>query len=84
MFSAPFTSCSIGMATFCSTTRALAPTKKVSTVTVGGLMGGYWEVGRARMASPPAIRMIRPMTMAKTGRWMKYLTMAVSPRGFRG
>ena len=46
MFSAPLTSLSIGPATFCSTTWAFAPTKNVSTVTVGGLICGYCAIGK--------------------------------------
>ncbi len=84
MFSAPLTSCSMGTATFSSTTRALAPTKKVSTVMVGGLMGGYWAMGRVKMATVPAMTITREITMAKMGWRMKYLTTAPSSPALMG
>ena len=37
----------------------------------GGAMGGYWEMGRLWMASPPATIIMMAITQAKTGRSRK-------------
>jgi hypothetical protein len=39
----------------------------------GGAMGGYCEIGRVWMASPPATIKMMAMTQAKTGRFRKNL-----------
>src|SRR5204862_366819 len=48
MFSTPLTCCSIGAATVSATTWALAPGYWQVTMTVGGAIGGYIAMGRAR------------------------------------
>src|SRR5271169_3637855 len=69
----PLTCCSMGAATDCATTSALAPGKVVDTVTWGGTTCGYWAIGRPRIESPPIRIMISAMTVEKTGRSMKKL-----------
>src|SRR5208283_6011943 len=69
----PFTCCSMGAATDCATTSALAPGKDVDTVTWGGTTWGNWAMGRPRMESPPIRIMISAITVEKTGRSMKKL-----------
>src|SRR5436189_1954929 len=73
MFFAPLICCSIGAATDCTTTSALAPGKVVCTCTCGGTICGYCEMGRPKPASAPASVMISEMTVEKTGRSMKKL-----------
>jgi len=67
----PLTCCSMGAATDCATTSALAPAKLVLTVTCGGTTCGYWAIGRLRAASAPTTIMTSAMTVEKTGRSMK-------------
>src|SRR6266436_2597723 len=71
MSCAPFTCCSIGAATDCDTTSALAPGNAAVTVTWGGTTCGYWAIGRRTAASAPARIMTSAMTVEKTGRSMK-------------
>src|SRR6266851_10138600 len=71
----PLTCCSMGAATDCDTTSALAPGKVVVTVTWGGTTCGYWAIGRFTAASEPTRIMISAMTVEKTGRSMKKLSM---------
>src|SRR5712664_3346919 len=73
---APFTCCSIDAATDCDTTSALAPGKVAFTVTWGGTTCGYWAIGRPTAASAPTRIMNRAMTVEKTGRSIKKLSMA--------
>src|SRR5213595_1468905 len=70
-FSTPLTCCSIGVATDCSTSRALAPTYVVVTWIRGGVMSGYWEIGRRESETPPTITVTMEITMATMGRRMK-------------
>src|SRR5579859_4368251 len=67
----PLTASSIGTATFCATTAALAPTYVVCTVTVGGLMLGYCSRGRPAYDSAPTSTINSDIDIAKIGRWMK-------------
>src|SRR5208282_2481582 len=69
----PLTCCSMGAATDCATTSALAPGKVVDTVTWGGTTWGYWAIGRPRIESAPIRIMTSAMTVEKTGRSMKKL-----------
>src|SRR5881392_1591751 len=71
----PLTCCSIGAATDCATTSALAPGKLVVTVTWGGTTCGYCAIGRFTAASAPTRIMISAMTVEKTGRSIKKLSM---------
>src|SRR5882762_4104471 len=71
---APFTCCSIDAATDCDTTSALAPGKTAFTVTWGGTTCGYWAIGSPTAASAPTRIMSSAMTVEKTGRSMKKLS----------
>src|SRR4029077_9481123 len=73
MFSTPLTCCSIGAATVSATTWALAPGYVADTSTVGGVISGYWAIGRANTASSPASVTMIDSTEAKMGRFMKKL-----------
>src|SRR2546426_5687230 len=76
----PLTCCSMEAATDCDTTSALAPGKLVVTVTWGGTTCGYCEIGRPTAASAPTRIMSSAMTVEKTGRSMKKLSMACALR----
>src|SRR5258708_10335106 len=76
MSCAPFTCCSIDAATDCETTSAFAPGKTAFTVTWGGTTCGYCAIGRLRPANAPTRIMRRAITVEKTGRSMKKLSMA--------
>ena len=41
------------------------------TSTVGGVISGYWAIGKSHTAIPPASVMMIDSTEAKMGRWMK-------------
>ena len=82
MFSTPLTCCSTGAATVSATTRALAPGYEQLTCTVGGVMSGYWAIGRTSAASPPSRTMMIEMTQAKIGRSMKKRA-SIEPVPFR-
>src|SRR5262249_2829119 len=71
MFSTPLTSCSIGVATVSATTLALAPGYDAGTLTVGGVISGYWAIGNLISATRPMMMMTMEMTVAKTGRSTK-------------
>src|SRR5690348_12146618 len=71
MFSTPLTCCSIGAATVSRTTEALAPGYEPETWTVGGVISGYWAIGRIQTAASPASRITTEMTTPRTGRSMK-------------
>ena len=43
------------------------------TCTVGGVIGGYCEIGSWKIATPPSRTMRNAMTFARTGRSMKNL-----------
>src|SRR5258705_13698960 len=76
MSCAPFTCCSIDAATDCDTTFALAPGKTAFTVTWGGTTCGYWAIGRPTAARAPTRIMSSAITVEKTGRSIKKLSMA--------
>src|SRR4051812_49370150 len=61
----------MGAATVSATTLALAPGYWQVTCTVGGVISGYWAIGRENTAARPARAMTIEMTQAKTGRSMK-------------
>src|SRR2546425_13006910 len=67
----PLTASSIGTATFCATTSALAPMYAVETVTVGGLIFGYCSRGNPTYDSAPTRTINSEIAIAKFGRWMK-------------
>src|SRR4051812_3080024 len=70
-FSTPLTCCSMGVATDCSTSSALAPTYVVVTWMSGGVMSGYWEIGRRESDTAPTITVTIESTIATMGRRMK-------------
>ena len=57
-------------------TSALAPGYAMKMFTVVGAISGNCAVGSCFMAKPPTKRISTEMTMASTGRWMKFLNMA--------
>src|SRR4051794_27948823 len=71
MSSTPLTCCSIGVATVCETSWALAPGYMQVTETGGGAIGGYRAIGSENSAMPPASVMTIERTDAKIGRSMK-------------
>src|SRR5882762_2615278 len=71
MFSTPLTSCSMGVATFSATSRALAPGKFAVMEIVGGATSGYWATGSLTAATTPTMTMTIDRTAAKMGRSMK-------------
>ena len=73
----PLICCSIGVVTVSATVWASAPVYVVVTWTCGGTICGYSEIGRTKMQMPPISSMSRASTVAKIGRPMKKLTMAV-------
>src|SRR5258706_9086990 len=81
---APFTCCSIEAATDGDTTSALAQGKTALTVTCGGTTWGYCAMGRLRPASAPTRIMRSAITVEKTGRPMKKLSMGARALRFRG
>src|SRR5437870_1468395 len=70
-FSTPFTCCSIGVATDCSTSSALAPTYVVVTWISGGVMSGYCEMGSRESDTAPTITVTMERTIATMGLRMK-------------
>src|SRR5258706_11297830 len=74
MSCAPLTCCSMDAATDCDTTSALAPGKAAVTVTWGGTTSGYCAIGRPAAASAPTSTRSTAMTVEKTGRSMKKLS----------
>src|SRR5688500_18301575 len=78
MLSTPLTCCSIGVATVCSTTSALAPGYVACTTTCGGVICANIAMGRNGIATAPATQMTIASTDAKMGRSMKKLTNMVS------
>src|SRR3954468_11056101 len=70
-FSTPFTCCSIGVATDCSTSSALAPTYVVVTWMSGGGMSGYCEMGGRESETAPTMTVTIEITIATMGRRMK-------------
>src|SRR6187401_3065721 len=68
MFSTPFTCCSIGAPIVSATVCAFAPGYDAVTLTVGGTMSGYCEMGSDVSAIAPTIVMTMDSTDAKIGR----------------
>src|ERR1700761_510732 len=73
----PFTCCSMGVATVCSTVCASAPVNCPFTCTTGGVMSGYWSIGKLRMLIAPVIASTIDITMAVTGLLIKVLAIIV-------
>src|ERR1700742_2718250 len=69
----PFTCDSTGVATVCSTVCASAPVNWPTTCTIGGVISGYWSIGKRSMDTIPVITNTTDITMAVTGRLMKVL-----------
>ena len=67
----PFSSCSIGVATACDTVSALAPGYDALILTTGGVICGYWSIGRNATPSNPPITISTDMTIENTGLSMK-------------
>src|SRR5436305_14285206 len=85
IFSTPLTCCSMGAATVSATTTALAPGYWQVTWTEGGVISGYWAMGRATRDARPAMTITIEMTQAAMGRSMKKrASMAGLPSGSRG
>src|SRR5688572_30806868 len=80
MLSTPFTRCSIGVATDCSSVTASAPVYVVVIFTSGGTISGNCAIGSRSMATVPAITIRTASTIAKTGRLTKKAPMLL-PRG---
>ncbi len=79
MPSTPLTCCSMGTPMVSATVAASAPGYMADTITVGGVMSGYWAMGRLLNVSTPASTIATAMTMENMGRCMKNLeNMAVS------
>src|ERR1700676_3010870 len=71
MFSTPLICCSMGAATVSETTWAFAPGYWQVTWIVGGVISGYWEIGRLIKDISPISTMMIEITQANTGRSMK-------------
>src|ERR1700731_1576774 len=71
MSSTPLMASSIGVATVSATTVGLAPGYWARTTTEGGTTSGYSEIGSARSASRPVMKMRTDRTPAKIGRSTK-------------
>src|SRR3569833_2541279 len=78
MLPTPFTCCSIGVATDCSTTSAAAPWYVVSTRYVGGDSTEYCSIDSRRSTARPRSVMTIAATMATIGRRM--MNAAITPR----
>src|SRR6185436_8695316 len=83
MFSTPFTSCSIGVATVSAITSGGAPGYVARTTMVGGTTSGYCATGSATYAMPPRITVTIDRTAAKIGRSMKKREKPISTAGRR-
>lgn len=70
----PFSSCSMGVATACDTVVALAPGYDALIFTTGGVICGYWSIGRRVSPMNPTMTMRMEMTIEKTGWSMKKFT----------
>src|ERR1700761_3848339 len=69
----PFTCSSIGVATVCSTVWASAPVNWPVTCTTGGVISGYWSIGKTNMLTTPVITNTMDITIAVTGLFIKVL-----------
>jgi hypothetical protein len=63
----PFTCSSTGVATVCSTVCASAPVNCPLTCTIGGVISGYWSIGRLKMQIVPVSTNTMDITIAVTG-----------------
>lgn len=73
----------MGAATVSRTTPAPAPGYEHDTWIVGGVISGYWAIGKILTAASPASRMTTEMTTPSTGRSMKnFAIQARLPRLF--
>src|ERR1700760_5107462 len=73
----PFTCCSIGVATVCSTVCASAPVNWPLTWTIGGVISGYWSMGRTAIQIEPVSTNTMEMTIAVTGLFMKVFAIMI-------
>src|SRR6478735_12797942 len=64
----PFTCVSTGVVTVCSTVCASAPVKLPVICTVGGVISGYWLMGRFMIDNTPNNTITIEITIAVTGR----------------
>src|SRR4051794_4083609 len=71
MPSTPLICCSIGVATVSATVLAFAPGKAALTMTVGGAISGYCEIGNDTIEMMPTTTVTIEIALAKTGRSMK-------------
>src|SRR6201996_5001658 len=69
----PFTCCSMGVATVCSTVWASAPVNWPLTCTIGGVISGYWSMGRTAIEIAPVSTSTMDITIAVTGLLIKVL-----------
>src|SRR5688572_26145079 len=83
MLSTPFTRCSIGVATDCSSVTASAPVYVVVIFTSGGTISGNCAIGSRSIATVPAITIRIARTIAKTGRLTKKAPMLLPCGGSR-
>src|SRR5262249_1404909 len=84
MPSTPLTCCSTGAATVSATTWAVAPGYWHDTCTVGGVIGGYWAIGKAIKAIVPTRMVTIERTAAKIGRSMKKREITASTWNHKG
>src|SRR4051794_1267024 len=63
----PLICTSIGVVTVCSTVWASAPVKPPVTCTIGGVIFGYWLIGKLYNDSSPTTRITIEITMAVFG-----------------
>src|ERR1700743_3398006 len=69
----PLTCCSMGVATVCSTVWASAPVNWPFTCTMGGVISGYWSIGRMVMQIVPVSTSTTEITIAVTGLFINVL-----------
>src|SRR5450432_4633126 len=71
MFSTPFTCCSMGVATACSTFSAFAPLYEPVIFIMGGVISGYWLMGTPFSVINPMIMVKMEITIATIGLLIK-------------
>src|SRR6202012_3729071 len=69
----PLTCCSMGVATVCSTVWASAPVNWAFTCTSGGVISGYWSMGRMTIQIVPVSTSTMDITIAVTGLFINVL-----------
>src|SRR5678816_3094926 len=82
MRSTPLTSCSIGVATDCSTASADAPGYVPVTRMLGGARKGYCSTDSPRMTTTPTKTVRIEITMATIGRLIKKFDIPQPPSDF--